>query len=87
MSEETTSIRKVTVSLPESLVDLDRETARIGPSRSAVIARVLAEAANRPMRRVGKPEEVAHAVLFLASDEASFITGAALAVDGGGTAN
>lgn len=47
----------------------------------------MAEAANRPMCRVGRPEEVAHAVLFLASDEASFITGAALAVDGGGTAD
>ncbi|UZJ76879.1 SDR family NAD(P)-dependent oxidoreductase [Fictibacillus sp. KU28468] len=34
--------------------------------------------------RIGKPEEVARAVLFLASDEASFITGATLSVDGGG---
>jgi len=32
---------------------------------------------------MGKPEEVAHAVLFLASDEASFITGTHLVVDGG----
>jgi len=46
-----------------------------------------AEAANRPMGRVGQPEEIAKAVLFLASDDASFVTGASLAVDGGGTAD
>lgn len=39
-----------------------------------------------PMGRIGEPEEVARAVLFLASDEASFITGAALPVDGGWSA-
>jgi NAD(P)-dependent dehydrogenase (short-subunit alcohol dehydrogenase family) len=36
-----------------------------------------------PMRRHGKAEEVAYAVLFLASDEASFITGQTICVDGG----
>ncbi len=36
-----------------------------------------------PLRRWGKPEEVAYAVAFLASDEAAFITGATLTVDGG----
>ncbi|WP_111768697.1 SDR family NAD(P)-dependent oxidoreductase [Nakamurella deserti] len=38
-----------------------------------------------PLGRIGRPEEVANAVLFLASDEASFITGAQLMVDGGFT--
>jgi NAD(P)-dependent dehydrogenase (short-subunit alcohol dehydrogenase family) len=36
-----------------------------------------------PMGRLGEPEEVARAIAFLASDEASFITGAILPVDGG----
>jgi NAD(P)-dependent dehydrogenase (short-subunit alcohol dehydrogenase family) len=38
-----------------------------------------------PLGRVGRPEEVAHAGLWLASDDASFVTGAALPVDGGYT--
>ena len=36
-----------------------------------------------PLRRIGKPIEVAYGVLFLASDEASFITGTELVIDGG----
>jgi NAD(P)-dependent dehydrogenase (short-subunit alcohol dehydrogenase family) len=39
-----------------------------------------------PMGRVGEPFEIAHAILFLASDEASFMTGAMMIVDGGVTA-
>jgi len=46
----------------------------------------LAEAADRPLRRVGRPEEIARAALYLASDDASFVTGTALVVDGGGLA-
>jgi NAD(P)-dependent dehydrogenase (short-subunit alcohol dehydrogenase family) len=48
--------------------------------------RFLAGSANRPLGRVGKPEEIARAVLYLASDAASFVTGAAVVVDGGGLA-
>jgi NAD(P)-dependent dehydrogenase (short-subunit alcohol dehydrogenase family) len=40
-------------------------------------------AAGHPMKRVGQPQELASAILFLASDEASFITGVSLPVDGG----
>jgi NAD(P)-dependent dehydrogenase (short-subunit alcohol dehydrogenase family) len=46
----------------------------------------LAEAAERPMGRYGKPMEVAQAVLFLASEAASYVTGTILVVDGGGLA-
>jgi len=39
-----------------------------------------------PLRRVGQPEDIAYAALFLASDESKYITGVTLAVDGGRTA-
>lgn len=46
----------------------------------------LEEAKQRPLNRIGEPEEIAATALFLASDASSFITGTSLVVDGGGLA-
>lgn len=46
----------------------------------------LSKAANRPIGRIGAAEEIAKAALFLACEDSSFMTGAVLVVDGGGTA-
>ena len=43
--------------------------------------------ASIPLRRAGKPEELADAILFLASDKASFVTGQIINVNGGRTAS
>jgi NAD(P)-dependent dehydrogenase (short-subunit alcohol dehydrogenase family) len=48
--------------------------------------RFLAEAARRPLGRVGTPEEIALVALYLASEASSFVTGTAVVVDGGGLA-
>jgi NAD(P)-dependent dehydrogenase (short-subunit alcohol dehydrogenase family) len=61
---------------------LASECAQLGEDRDAFMR----EAANRPLGRVGTPDDIANAVLFLASPMASWITGAALVVDGGGLA-
>ncbi|MEE8633133.1 MAG: glucose 1-dehydrogenase [Methyloceanibacter sp.] len=58
------------------------ETAMIGRFLSnPMIAKALLT--QTPLRRFGQPEDIANAALFLASDEAAYITGAALNVDGG----
>jgi len=61
---------------------LRSECAQLGEDVTAFMR----EAANRPLGRVGAPDDIANAVLFLASPMATWITGAALVVDGGGLA-
>ncbi|HZT44438.1 MAG TPA: glucose 1-dehydrogenase [Chthonomonadaceae bacterium] len=55
---------------------------RIRTAPDPVAARKAFEA-RQPIGRIGKPEDVAYAALYLASDEAAFVTGCGLAVDGG----
>jgi NAD(P)-dependent dehydrogenase (short-subunit alcohol dehydrogenase family) len=61
---------------------LREEARQLGANEGAF----LAEAAARPLGRIGTPEDIARAVLYLASDASSFVTGTALVVDGGGLA-
>jgi NAD(P)-dependent dehydrogenase (short-subunit alcohol dehydrogenase family) len=56
-------------------------------ARNLPYADYMKGAANRPLGRVGTTEELAKAALFLACDDSSFMTGAALVVDGGGIAD
>jgi NAD(P)-dependent dehydrogenase (short-subunit alcohol dehydrogenase family) len=64
-----------------------------GPIETPLLAELLSDPQRRqrrlvhiPIGRFGRPEEIASAALFLASDDASFVTGSALVVDGGITA-
>jgi NAD(P)-dependent dehydrogenase (short-subunit alcohol dehydrogenase family) len=61
---------------------LHSECAQLGED----VQQFMREAANRPLARLGTPDDIANAVLFLASPMSTWITGVALVVDGGGLA-
>lgn len=61
---------------------LHGEAAQLGEDE----AKFLEEAADRPLGRIGVPDDIANAVLYFASDMASWVTGSVLVVDGGGLA-
>jgi 3-oxoacyl-[acyl-carrier protein] reductase len=76
MAREVAS-RGITVNVvAPGLIETDMTKALTGTSREDWAGRI-------PLGRLGSPEDVAHAVCFLASDEASYITGHVLAVNGG----
>lgn len=92
-----TSKGGVTLLTRAMAIDHARQGVRVnalcpGPTDTPMLRKALtpeqleAFARTYPMGRLGRPEELASAALFLASDEASFVTGAAYYVDGGQTA-
>jgi meso-butanediol dehydrogenase / (S,S)-butanediol dehydrogenase / diacetyl reductase len=62
---------------------LSRDATASGLSRRQYYRRLVA---STPQKRAATPEEIARAILFLASDEVPFMTGATMSVDGGWTA-
>ena len=81
------------IRLPDSYIIYGEKDQRIDPEKSSDVRLDLRlendvlipsiEANETPLCRLGTPGDVANAVMFLASDKASFITGQCLGVDGG----
>ena len=74
------------IDTPMLRVFVARPDQQQAPGEQDKEALIVRRAQQVPLRRTGKPEEIANAALFLLSDEASYVSGAALPVDGAATA-
>ena len=69
--------RNITVNaIAPGFIDTDMSQAMTDAAKEATIAQI-------PLKRIGKPEDIAETAAFLASDKASYITGQVISVDGG----
>jgi NAD(P)-dependent dehydrogenase (short-subunit alcohol dehydrogenase family) len=69
-------VKSYTLNTPDTDVDIPDNYRR----------RVEVSPLGRVLGQIAAPEDIAHGILYLASEEARFVTGAALAIDGGGLA-
>jgi meso-butanediol dehydrogenase/(S,S)-butanediol dehydrogenase/diacetyl reductase len=87
LDHATENIRVNAVCPGDTFVDRWIEKGYFVASDPITLEQAKADAASElPMKRFGLPEEIARAVLFLASDDSAFMTGQALVIDGGNTA-
>ena len=76
MARELASRNITVIAIAPGFIDTDMSQAMTDAAKEATIAQI-------PLKRIGKPEDIAETAAFLASDKASYITGQVISVDGG----